>query len=558
MLQEILRTRLMVKRSIKIHSKESDAVLRRVLDARQLALKMIANVTYGYTAAGFSGRMPMAELADAIVQCGRTTLEWTISRINSHPDWRAEVVYGDTDSVFVHLRGRSKAEAFTIGEQIAADITQNFPPEVVLKFEKVYLPCALVSKKRYVGYAFESPDDALPRFDAKGIEVVRRDQCMATCKIQEKALRILFDTKDLSLVKSFLHEQWTKMHQGGSRLPLRDFIFRKEVRLGKYAKNPLTGEARSLPPGAIVACKHMALDPRAEPPYKWRVPYVVVAGPPQAALKDLVVSPEEVLGRDGGGRGGRGAGDGLRINHIYYITKHILPALERVLNFSGIDVRGWYRQMAKPSATWRRDLLLDPAVMRSVCDICSVTVDNSAAPVAAAENANAWKGQGRQATITQFMREEVCVTCGCSVQKSARRSTTIISAARSNEANEAGGLQLVFADMICEQCSAKPAGVWSSITARLKAVEERQQALRVVCCACAGHSQIEDLFLAGPSMQPQKQQEQQQRGRQTLLGADCCVSLDCPVFHERRRGVSRLEDARLLAFVASVSTSLTE
>lgn len=29
---------------------------------------MIANVTYGYTSASFSGRMPMAELADSIVQ----------------------------------------------------------------------------------------------------------------------------------------------------------------------------------------------------------------------------------------------------------------------------------------------------------------------------------------------------------------------------------------------------------------------------------------------------------------------------------------------------------
>jgi DNA polymerase elongation subunit (family B) len=43
-------------------------VLQRVLNARQFGLKLIANVTYGYTAAGFSGRMPMAELADAIVQ----------------------------------------------------------------------------------------------------------------------------------------------------------------------------------------------------------------------------------------------------------------------------------------------------------------------------------------------------------------------------------------------------------------------------------------------------------------------------------------------------------
>ena len=43
-------------------------VLQRVLNARQFGLKLIANVTYGYTAAGFSGRMPLAELADSIVQ----------------------------------------------------------------------------------------------------------------------------------------------------------------------------------------------------------------------------------------------------------------------------------------------------------------------------------------------------------------------------------------------------------------------------------------------------------------------------------------------------------
>lgn len=43
-------------------------VLQRVMNARQFGLKLIANVTYGYTSAGFSGRMPMAEIADSIVQ----------------------------------------------------------------------------------------------------------------------------------------------------------------------------------------------------------------------------------------------------------------------------------------------------------------------------------------------------------------------------------------------------------------------------------------------------------------------------------------------------------
>ena len=33
-----------------------------MLDARQLGLKLIANVTYGYTSASYSGRMPCVEV----------------------------------------------------------------------------------------------------------------------------------------------------------------------------------------------------------------------------------------------------------------------------------------------------------------------------------------------------------------------------------------------------------------------------------------------------------------------------------------------------------------
>jgi DNA polymerase zeta len=58
-------------------------VLRRVLDARQLGLKYIANVTYGYTSASFSGRMPAVEIADSIVQSGRETLEKVCPTYNS-------------------------------------------------------------------------------------------------------------------------------------------------------------------------------------------------------------------------------------------------------------------------------------------------------------------------------------------------------------------------------------------------------------------------------------------------------------------------------------------
>ena len=49
--------------------------------------------------------------------------------------------------------------------------------------KQVYLPCVLQTKKRYVGYMYETLDQKEPVFDAKGIETVRRDTCPAVAKV---------------------------------------------------------------------------------------------------------------------------------------------------------------------------------------------------------------------------------------------------------------------------------------------------------------------------------------------------------------------------------------
>lgn len=41
--------------------------------------------------------------------------------------WRARVVYGDTDSVFVHVEGRTLKQAFEIGREIANEISSINP-----------------------------------------------------------------------------------------------------------------------------------------------------------------------------------------------------------------------------------------------------------------------------------------------------------------------------------------------------------------------------------------------------------------------------------------------
>lgn len=77
--------------------------------------------------------------------------------------------------------------------------------------EKVYYPCILQTKKRYVGFSYESPEQVEPIFDAKGIETVRRDSCPAVAKMLESCLRILFSSKDLSAVKDYCTRQWSKI-----------------------------------------------------------------------------------------------------------------------------------------------------------------------------------------------------------------------------------------------------------------------------------------------------------------------------------------------------------
>ena len=137
MLTEILDTRVMVKASVK--GNKHDRAFVRLQNARQLSLKLLANVTYGYTSATFSGRMPCVEIADSIVRYGRETLEKAIETIHGTSQWGAQVVYGDTDSLFIYLENRTKEEAFRIGNEIADTITANNPKPIMLHYDYSYI-----------------------------------------------------------------------------------------------------------------------------------------------------------------------------------------------------------------------------------------------------------------------------------------------------------------------------------------------------------------------------------------------------------------------------------
>ncbi|KAJ9613895.1 DNA polymerase zeta [Cladophialophora chaetospira] len=413
MLSEILETRVMVKSGMKVD--KDDKTLQRLLNNRQLALKLIANVTYGYTSASFSGRMPCSEIADSIVQTGRETLEKAIALIHSVERWGAEVVYGDTDSLFVYLKGRTRDQAFDIGEEIADTITKMNPRPVKLKFEKVYHPCVLLAKKRYVGFKYESRKQTVPDFDAKGIETVRRDGTPAEQKIEETALKVLFRTSDLSQVKSFFQAQCAKIMRG--QVSIQDFCFAREVKLGTYSdKGPP-------PPGALISARKMLEDPRLEPQYGERVPYVVVTGGPGARLIDRCVAPDVLLN------------DAYsELDAEYYISKNIIPPLERIFNLVGANVRQWYDEMPKYQRIRRVE--------------AGIVVDGKEAGIS-------------KKTLESYMKSSTCLVCREPLDTEAP---------------------------LCNSCYQQSAQSILELRSRLMKAERKAAQLAKVCRSCEGFS----------------------------------------------------------------------
>ena len=354
MLKEILDTRFRVKLAMKTTKADRNHAWTRVLNARQLALKLTANVTYGYTAASFSGRMPCAELADAIVRLGRCSLLQAYGRIQK--DWQdTEVVYGDTDSAFVHMKGRSTSEAFKLSKEIAFEVSKVYPEPMKLQFEKVYHPCLLQMRKRYCGVIYESAKEIgrPPKLEVKGMEMMRRDSAPLVQRVLRECLMKLFIDRDLTQVRKIFNRHVESIMS--NRVCIRDYIVASKVKQGTY---------KNLPPSAVVAKRRQMIDPMDFPLFKERVPYIIVEGSQgKMRLTDLVSEPRF---------------DSV-INARYYIERKILKPLDRMFLLVGVDVYAWWTNLRKiPSrdrSPFPKPSAAKPAVIESYlnsesCQLC--------------------------------------------------------------------------------------------------------------------------------------------------------------------------------------------
>ncbi|KAI5184139.1 DNA polymerase delta subunit 1 [Nematocida sp. AWRm78] len=338
LLPVILTSLLEGRKAVRAELKNTkDPELKASLNARQLALKVSANSVYGFTGASKTG-LPCIPISRSVTGFGREILKKTKELVennynkgerihsstteegnqdtvemNKKTPWNLFVAYGDTDSVMVTQPGLTIEQAFQVGEEISEFVSSRLPNPLTLEFEKVYHPFVLINKKRYAGCTKTSANDP-GRIDTKGIETVRRDNCLLVRDLMKECINKVFLEGDVEgtrkLIKSRVNELLS------NKIGISQLIITKSI-----AKQ---GEDYSVSLAHVALAERMKKREGTGPGRGDRVPYVIIQG--KGPLHERSEDPVYALKNN------------LPIDTLYYLKNQLTKPLERLLSYVIKDI----------------------------------------------------------------------------------------------------------------------------------------------------------------------------------------------------------------------------
>ena len=282
-----------------------DDAKRRGDAARSRAIKILMNSFYGVLGSGRC-RFFNPQLASSITRRGHEIIQTSRSLIEARG---FEVIYGDTDSLFVHVGRKEPAACAEIGATLAAELNAHWAEHLAstfsidsfldLEFETHYRRFLMPttrgsdkgSKKRYAGTLGEGEDT---RLVVKGLEAVRTDWTPLARRFQRELL-----------LRVFTDEPWRAWMAALARSVRNgelddELVYRKRIRrrLDEYESN--------VPPH-IVAARKLGRNVR-------EIRYVITSR-----------GPEPIELPHG------------RLDYDHYISRQLAPAADSVLHFLDTD-----------------------------------------------------------------------------------------------------------------------------------------------------------------------------------------------------------------------------
>ncbi len=342
-LEDLLNQRGETKKRMKRASDENEY---RVLDATQLALKILLNSFYGYS--GYArARLYSLTLANAVTSFGRSNILNTRDLINNtigkivirgsvallleesgeiSPQDRVvelSVAYGDTDSVFVQCTSGgdlSLEEVSLVGNRLSDIVSASLPDPMELEFESIAKRALLIAKKRYALWLFEPKNSGWEdKIKVKGMETVRRDWCGLTSMTLNRVLELVLIKGDVDGAVEHVQKIVSDVRNLD---PRKDAELIESLVLTRTLTRK-TDSYKNKQPHLTVA-ENLKKRTGIMPSIGTRIPFVIVAG--KGLFVERAEDPDYVRENN------------VPIDVDYYIKKQILPPVERILGVFGVKI----------------------------------------------------------------------------------------------------------------------------------------------------------------------------------------------------------------------------
>ncbi|MBU1198001.1 DNA-directed DNA polymerase [Candidatus Micrarchaeota archaeon] len=229
-LQHVLEARIAIKQQMKTLKKEgkTDSTLFKQLDARQTALKILANSTYGYLLYARS-RYYSRECGESVTAWGRHYVQETLKKAG---EAGLKPLYADTDSAFL-LYGKPENENKVTAFQ--KRINAELPESMELELEDIYPRGIFVSKKQEEKgakkkYALINREG---KIKIRGFELVRRDWSRIAKETQREVIQILLGEGDVEKARQIVREVVERLKEG--KVPLEELAIYTQLK--KKAKS---------------------------------------------------------------------------------------------------------------------------------------------------------------------------------------------------------------------------------------------------------------------------------------------------------------------------------
>lgn len=313
---------------------------KAVLDGLQLAYKVTANSLYGQIGARTSS-IYLKDIAACTTATGRKMI--LMAKEYLEQKYRAEVVYGDTDSVFAilpsDLRGK---DALLPSIKMAIEASDGFKPLLKaphdLEYEKTFYPFILFSKKRYVGNLYEH-DDKKFKQKSMGIVLKRRDNANIVKKVYGGCIDIILNQHNIKKSVQFLKGQLQDMVDG--KCELEDLIITKSLKSDYKDPEKIAHK--------VLAERMGERDPGNKPQVNDRIPFVYIETPPAKKGEKIlqgnrIEHPEYIRQKK------------IRPDYAFYITNQVMKPVQQLYALALEQLDG-YKKPADYFTLWEKKLI---------------------------------------------------------------------------------------------------------------------------------------------------------------------------------------------------------